>query len=130
MKDLAARLISARTASGLNQTELAVQIGARQSVIGMLESGARRKTTYLTKIAKVLGVSPVWLDSGDGPRYAVAEQTADNYHPAGDDESILLRAYRMGSPDLRRSLLWQAQKILEDLDNPLPLTGTHRPECQ
>lgn len=128
MKDLASRLISARTAAGLNQTELAGKIGARQSVIGMLESGARKKTAYLTKIAQVLGVSAVWLDSGEGPRNLVAEPDPPSYLP--DEESRLLRAFRIAPPNLRRNLLRQADGILEDASTPLPLTGTHRPECQ
>lgn len=126
MDDLASRLISARTAAGLNQTELARLIGARQSVIGMLESRARKKTTYLTKLANVLGVSAAWLDSGDGPREPpLQEPDAAPYFP--DDESRLLRAFRLASPEIRRSLLRQADGILEDLENPSQLTGDNAP---
>ena len=126
MKDLASRLISARTTAGLNQTDLAEKIGARQSVIGMLESGARKKTTYLTKIAQVLGVSAVWLDSGAGPREVAGEPNPPNYFP--DEESRLLRAFRLAAPELRRNLLRQADGILEDLNNPSQLTGNGKPD--
>lgn len=128
MDDLASRLISARTAAGLNQEQLGRLIGASQSVIGMLESRGRRKTSYLPKIAQVLGVSASWLYSGEGPRAAAAEPAPDAYYP--DDESRLLRAFRIASPDLRRAMLRQADGILEDAANPLPLTGTHHPDGQ
>lgn len=127
----AERLKAARRAKGITQAELARAAGIKgQSLIGNLEAGNQQSTTYVSRIARELGVSPIWLETGSGPKYLVAEPGPAGYHPNAQDESILLRAYRLASPDLRRSLLWQAQKILDDLDNPSPLTGTHPPECQ
>lgn len=101
----------------MSQTELAHKIGSRQSVIGMLESGDRKKTAYLPKIAEALKVNPMWLYSGEGPRdLQVNEPGSATYFP--DDESRLLRAFRLASPELRRSLLRIADGILDDLQNP------------
>lgn len=126
MSDLADRLIEARAAMGLSQTELAEKISVRQSIIGMLESRERKKTSYIPKIAQALNVNPMWLYSGEGPRDPpLREPDTTPYFP--DDESRLLRAFRLASPEMRRSLLRLADGILDDLDNPSQLTGNEEP---
>lgn len=65
MTTLSNRLIQARTDKGLSQTELAKKAGLkRQSIIGMLESGARKSSSYIPQIAEALGVDPMWLSTG------------------------------------------------------------------
>ena len=55
---------------------------------------------------------------------AVSESAAKPYNTElEDEESRLLRAYRLASPDLRRNLILQADGILEALNNPSQLTG-------
>lgn len=69
MNSLAIRLITARLEAGLTQDELARAAGVKnQSTIGMLESGARKKTSYITALAEALKVSPIWLAEGRGPK--------------------------------------------------------------
>lgn len=63
---LAARIKRARKHAGLNQTELAERVGLSQQQISSLETGAAEETTALVKIARVCGVNPFWLDSGEG----------------------------------------------------------------
>lgn len=64
---LAWRLRSARKARGWTQGELAKAAHLNnQSIIGMLESGARKSTTYIVQIAAALGVDPAWLQAGVG----------------------------------------------------------------
>lgn len=123
------RLKAARKAAKLTQTELADKAGLRwQSLVANVETGGQDGTTHIAKFAKVLGVSPLWLETGAGPRELAAETDPPNYLP--DEESRLLRAFRIAPPDLRRNLLRQADGILEDANTPLPLTGTHHPGCQ
>lgn len=71
MKTLAERLVSARSEKGLTQDQLAKAAGIKnQSTIGMLESGERRRSSYLAEIAEVLGVRAFWLATGRGPKYS------------------------------------------------------------
>lgn len=121
------RLKAARKAAGLTQTELAEKAGLKwQSLVGNVETGGQEGTTNIAKFAKVLNVNPLWLETGSGPRESQAkEPDAEQYFP--DEEARLLRAYRLASPDLRRSLLRQADGILDDLDNPSRLTGNDDP---
>lgn len=65
MTTLATRLITSRKAKGLSQEELAKKAGLKsQSIIGMLESGARKSSSYIPQIAEALGVDAVWLATG------------------------------------------------------------------
>jgi transcriptional regulator with XRE-family HTH domain len=124
---LAERLKAARKAAKLTQTELAHKAGLRwQSLVGNVEAGEQDGTTHIAKFAKVLNVSPLWLETGEGPReLAAREPSAAPYFP--DDESRLLRAFRLASPELRRSMMRQADGILDDLENPSQLTGNDEP---
>lgn len=71
MKDLADRLIEARTEKGLTQGELAKEAGVSQSTIGNLESGLRSTARKLAVIAHVLGVNALWLETGNGPKRGI-----------------------------------------------------------
>ena len=69
METLASRLIEAREEAGLSQAQLAKLAGVKQSVVGMLETGARRKSSYIPVFAKILKVSALWLAEGKGDKY-------------------------------------------------------------
>lgn len=60
------RLCFARERAGLTQSELAKRAGVSQGTIGNIESGTRNRPRNLLKIARALGVSPDWLESGAG----------------------------------------------------------------
>lgn len=68
MKTLADRIREERARLGLNQKALANMIGKGQSFIGNLESGARTETALIPELAKVFGVSAIWLKTGRGNR--------------------------------------------------------------
>ena len=68
METLAKRLKAKREAAGLSQSQLADKAKIKnQSIIGMLESGARKTSSHIPKIANALGVESLWLSSGTGP---------------------------------------------------------------
>lgn len=68
METLAKRLSAKREELGLSQQELAKKAKLKsQSIIGMLESGARRSSSHIPAIANALGVESLWLSSGIGP---------------------------------------------------------------
>lgn len=66
MNGLNERLKKARLEKGISQKELATRIGRSQSAIAALESGRNKESTNIATIAQVLGVDPVWLETGNG----------------------------------------------------------------
>ncbi|MDY0072963.1 MAG: S24 family peptidase [Thauera sp.] len=70
MELLSTRLAAARAEAGLTQTELARAAGLKnQSIVGSLESGYRKSSSYTPALAAALGVNALWLAEGRGPRF-------------------------------------------------------------
>lgn len=72
MKTLKERLVYAREQKKMSQTALGKAIGKSQSAIAALETGRNQGTTHIAKIADVLGVLPMWLETGQGEMYPTA----------------------------------------------------------
>lgn len=81
MNTIAERLASARERAGLTQGQVATRAGVRQGTIGNIESGARKNPRELLAIAKAVGVNPLWLQSGVGPRQARSQPDPDDSLP-------------------------------------------------
>lgn len=75
MPSLSSRLIEARKVKGWSQQRLADKAGVSQSLVGNLEAMKQMGSTKLTKIADVLGVSPLWLAEGKGSRHSTSAPT-------------------------------------------------------
>lgn len=125
------RLRAAREHAKLSQGELAERTKLSQPTISYLENPAKNATgsEFTIRLARACGVSVDWLadEVGEMVPPQVGESDANPYRVEADDESILLRAFRMATPDMRRNLVRQARGILEDLENPSQLNGTeHR----
>ncbi|CAP45033.1 helix-turn-helix domain-containing protein [Bordetella petrii] len=67
MKTFSDRLKHARTLRRHTQKSLARACGLSQSTVSGYESGSRRSSRSLRKIAQVLRVELDWLDTGKGP---------------------------------------------------------------
>lgn len=81
MNTIGSRIKQVREELGLTQSDLAKRIGAAQSTIGSLESGARNQPRKLISIAAALGVSAEWLETGRGTKEAHPQPlTAGNAH--------------------------------------------------
>jgi len=65
------RLKQERDAQGITQSEMAEAIGARQSTINSIENDDQEKTKYAARLAKKLGVTQHWLETGEGPKHPV-----------------------------------------------------------
>lgn len=82
MDTLGKRLRHARKERGLTQDQLEAASGVKQSDISKLERGESNTTTGLVKLAKALGCSADWLDTGNGAIWeagpAAAIDLADN----------------------------------------------------
>lgn len=69
MSELKDRLKEARKDAKLSQAKLAQLAGLKnQSIVGNIENGHRKTTTYIVQLARVLKVEPLWLDKGEGPK--------------------------------------------------------------
>lgn len=62
------RLKEARREAGLTQIQLGKRVGMSQASISDLENGESAGTTNIATLAAVLGVSPLWLQEGRGPK--------------------------------------------------------------
>lgn len=58
----------ARKKKGLSQAALAKQAGCKQPTIFSIEHGDTQSTGLTVILAKILGVSPFWLEYGTLPR--------------------------------------------------------------
>lgn len=96
-----ARLISAREAAGWSQARLAAAVGLKgQSSIGNLEQRAGATTTKTVEIALALGVHPLWLATGEGPR-----ELPSGVLDLSERERDLVLAFRYLSEEQKAELL-------------------------
>ena len=80
MITFAERLLYIRNKRGYTQKKLAMLCGLSQSTIASYESGTRLYTRNLLKLARVLGVMPLWLETGRGPITPLAlKEPSKNY---------------------------------------------------
>lgn len=69
MSSLGDRLREERDKKGLTQKDLARLAGCEQPVISDLEKGVSKGSKHLIRFAKILGVSPFWLEDGTSPKH-------------------------------------------------------------
>lgn len=68
MDNLSARLKAAREAKGLSQAQLGKMAHCGQTTIASIENGRNKGSTKLAVLAAILGVEPLWLAEGRGPK--------------------------------------------------------------
>ena len=97
MKTLKELKVYAREQKKMSQTALGKAIGKSQSAIAALETGRNQGTTHIAKIADVLGVSPMWLETGQGEMYPIttASPNPANFAPRINELH-----------DIHRPMLW------------------------
>lgn len=87
MRTLSERLKEARKDAGLTQEELRIKAGLkRQSIIGGIESGEQKTTSYLPQIAAALGVNALWLAQEKGPKKGLQSEPAER--PVEPEEQV------------------------------------------
>ena len=97
------RLKKARKGQGIAQAKLAALAGTSQQTIQQLESRRSKRSGKLPEIAAVLGVSPMWLLTGEG---GAMETTVGDpiFTVKTPDEIEWLQIYRKLSIKQRESL--------------------------
>lgn len=109
---VADRLRTVRKERGLTQVTLAQQAGIGQGTIAQLESGRVIGSRHLPVIAAALGVSALWLATGNGPRDG--DTPPVNFQPAQPDRlAELLRIYD-NLPESKQAVLLAVAKALAD----------------
>lgn len=73
---IGSRIREVRKERGWSQKQLAEKVGIAQASISGLETSESYGTTYVARLAAALGVSPLWLETGKGPREPVAGEGA------------------------------------------------------
>lgn len=94
MITFAERLLYLRNKCGYTQKQLAKRCGLSQSTIASYESGNRIYTRNLLCLAKVLGVSALWLEKGTGAMAPVVLETANNYNTHWPFQKITQAQYQ------------------------------------
>jgi transcriptional regulator with XRE-family HTH domain len=97
-----------RSLRGYTQAELARLAGLSQSAVASYESGERKSSRALFKLAAALHVEAQWLDTGKGPM----ERPADAYGAAGGPGYTLMEEGAPGAfGDSRKDLDWPFANI-------------------
>jgi transcriptional regulator with XRE-family HTH domain len=115
---IGSRVKEARKARAISQKELAAKIGTSQPALSLLESGESQGTTFLARIASILEVNPLWLETGRGSReLAMAPPQAGggslNLKAETATELQLLMVYRSANE--------REREAIDDLVNELRL---------
>lgn len=108
------RIKEARKARGLTQEDLRALAKISQSVISDLENNVHAGTTRLARIAEVLKVSALWLETGRGERdLTETEEPSDfvSLEWIRRDEMELLNYFRGTDSDGRQAMLSHAQSM-------------------
>lgn len=109
MKKFSDRLRHSRSLRGYTQAELARLAGLSQSAVASYESGERKSSRGLFKLAAALGVEAQWLDTGKGPM----ERPADVYAaaPGGPRYAVMEDGAQGMFGDTRREAAWPFPNI-------------------
>lgn len=113
----AERLASALADAGLKAQDLVERTGIPKASISHYLNGYYCPTSSKAeKMAKVLGVSPVWLMGFDVPKvdWMVTDKDGNSFLIESTDKGYTLSTdYRKLSPDSQKRLLAYMQKLLE-----------------
>ena len=129
MKNIADRVKAVRQELGWNQVELAEQVGVSQSTIGNIESGQRKRPRELLSIAKALGVTPEWLETGKGSRTGDPERAPlrlveNEPQSARAAVEFIARVAALQRPTLRKNLGNLLVDLVEHPDDPALIEQT------
>lgn len=97
MDTLGKRLRHARKERDLTQDQLEAASGVRQSDISKLERGESNTTTGLVKLAKALGCSAEWLDTGNGAIWESGPATAIDLADNPDFPAVRRVAFKLSA---------------------------------
>lgn len=110
METLGQRIKLCRKEKRLSQHELAVACGVSQQLISFLENGKVESTTEIFNFAKVLGVHPHWLATGEGA------MKYDDLIVATEDKTLLELLRRL-STQQKNDAITRFHKLISQNEN-------------
>lgn len=94
MSKFSIRLKIALEEANMKPSVLAYRIGVDRSTISnYLNDRYKAKSAMITKMAQVLGVSPIWLDGFDVPMLPEAQKEAPELPELSEGERSLINCY-------------------------------------
>ena len=96
------RLREARKRAGLTQEELAARAKVSQSTITNIERGRYLNSRHTVALAQVLGVDPVFLETGKESRI----------HSSREYITEIMEIYRALPPKFQKALLDDARRLM------------------
>ena len=101
------RVREARREAGITQKELAVKAGMKQPSISELENGESAGTANIATIAAALGVLPLWLQTGKGPKKPTPGTTpfTDDSDTQAVELAKLIAAWTKCDPEWKKKVL-------------------------
>lgn len=112
LSTLGRRVAWARTQRKLTQQALADRVHVKQSMIGNLESGTRKRPRELLAIAKALYANPEWLETGRG-EWDMARAKGAIFEEPDESEKAMLYNWRRMMDDDRTELAAEIAKRAE-----------------
>ena len=100
------RIRAERVRRKWRQEDLARKAGVSRGLIGDLENGRNRDTTRILDIARALGVTPQWLETGKGNKMPPA--TTDQPYLSADSIEDVAEQMLSKGPDE----VWQLVQLL------------------
>lgn len=83
------RIKAARKHAQLTQIDLANRVGIDQATVSGLERGRYQRSSYTASIAKVCGVSAIWLEAGTGTMLqGVGDQSLDDLESSNIEPAL------------------------------------------
>ncbi|XBC27843.1 helix-turn-helix transcriptional regulator [Leminorella grimontii] len=98
MKTFADRLNAAIKESGHSQASLANAVGVSAPGIWKLTNGKSTSTRKLVEIAKVLGVEPEWLSTGNGPKNSIVKKQSKEASVPPESEWMPISVWDKNTP--------------------------------
>jgi len=107
--DLGARVKQSRKSKGLSQVEVCQRISLSQPSLSAIEAGltAELKGSTLLDLSACLGVSPQWLETGQGDMNPAMTGSLVS------DEVALVNAFRRANSKTRKAVLLMLQALVE-----------------
>ena len=117
MDTLAKRLRYAREQANLSQSALARSVGVKPQAIQSIEAGRVHRPRALLEIADVLGVSPMWLSSGEGSVEMLRVHEPTSRYASHESSKLSTEAVRVASlwmelPKAQRAAILETLRAL------------------
>lgn len=116
MSKFSIRLKIALEEANMKPSVLAYRIGVDRSTISnYLNDRYKAKSAMITKMAQVLGVSPIWLDGFDVPMLPEAQKISPELPELSEGEKAIVDLFRLIPKDQQKHFLEMGRVFADSL---------------